>query len=63
MIKRGYVADSLPSAGCMVWLNTVPTWMAFIVEWGERKKCRKQVEFVDKCSEKNSENAMKKEIQ
>lgn len=59
------MADTLPSAGCMVWLNTVPTCMAFTVEWGERKKCKKkkQAEFADKCSERNSEDAMKKEMQ
>ena len=32
------MADILPSAGCMVGLNTAPACMAFIVEWGERKK-------------------------
>ena len=41
MIKREYVADILPSVGGMVGLNTAPACMAFIVEWGEGKKCKK----------------------
>ena len=57
------MADILPKAGCMVWLNTVPTCIAFIVEWGERKKCKKNKWSLLINAVKKAQNAMKKEIQ